>query len=154
MTVFLNAASYKAKLGKLSEATKDLAQCKNWFRKEPGASDRISITEADIALKRGNVKSALQLLKTVRAGSPLYMSAKVKMAHIYLTSRKQRKLYSQCYEEIVKKNPTIHNWILLGDAYGHSKPKKYFFLKFLEDLCRCVGAAPYGMKPHQRLTFL
>ena len=43
--------------------------------------------------------------------------AKEKMAEIFLHHRKDKKMYAQCYRQIVEKSPTAQSYILLGDAY-------------------------------------
>ena len=39
------------------------------------------------------------------------------MAEIYLHHRKDKRMYAQCYRQIVEKSPTAQSYILLGDAY-------------------------------------
>ena len=39
------------------------------------------------------------------------------MAEIYLNYRKDKRMYAQCYKQIVEKSPTAQSYILLGDAY-------------------------------------
>jgi len=39
------------------------------------------------------------------------------MATIYLVHRKDKRMYAQCYKQIVDKAPTAQSYILLGDAY-------------------------------------
>lgn len=45
------------------------------------------------------------------------MEAREKMAQIYLTHRKDRRLYAGCYRELAEKCPTPQTEMLLGDAY-------------------------------------
>ena len=46
-----------------------------------------------------------------------FIKAKEKMAEIYLHHRKDKRMYAQCYRQIVEKTPTAQTYILLGDAY-------------------------------------
>ncbi len=39
------------------------------------------------------------------------------MANIYLTHRKDKRMYAQCYKQVVDRAPTAQSYILLGDAY-------------------------------------
>jgi len=48
---------------------------------------RIVIASADLALARGEVSEALDLLKDIRDDHPYYIQAKEKMANIYLKMR-------------------------------------------------------------------
>ncbi len=45
------------------------------------------------------------------------MDAKSRMADIYKNYKHDVRAYCRCFSEIVEKNPTTANWILLGDAY-------------------------------------
>ncbi len=116
LAVLLDMAAVQAKLGKLNDATRCIARARANFAKL-GAGDRIAVAQADLALLRGDVKGALVVLKQIRPASALYMSARVRSAEIYLKHRKQKHLYAQCYEELVRRNPTLANYMLLGQAF-------------------------------------
>jgi tetratricopeptide repeat protein 21B len=62
---------------------------------------KILIANSDLSLRRGEVKQALDMLKTVGADSPHYKAAKVQMADIYLKHIGDRRLYAKCYHDIV-----------------------------------------------------
>lgn len=78
---------------------------------------RVSIANADLAIGRGDREQALSLLKTVTADKPYYIQAKEKMAEIYLTHCKDKRLYIACFEEMAEKMPGSPTAIILGDAY-------------------------------------
>eukprot|EP00466_Bigelowiella_natans_P009128 jgi/Bigna1/87657/estExt_fgenesh1_pg.C_220193 len=117
MSVFIDMAACLSKLNKLKEAQAIMDEARKTFHKAPGGTDHLTLAEGTLCLKRRDVKRALAVLKTIRASSELYMTAKVKMAEIYLNHRKQKHLYVGCYRELAQKHPTLHNRMLLGKAY-------------------------------------
>ena len=78
---------------------------------------RIAIANADFALLRGDADQALSLLRSVTDDKPYFIQAKEKMAEIYFSHRKDRKLYIACYKELAEKLPGPPTALLLGDAY-------------------------------------
>ena len=52
------------------------------------------------------------------------------MAEIYLHHRKDKRMYAQCYRQIVEKSPTAQSYILLGDAYMAIQGIDYVFYWF------------------------
>ena len=78
---------------------------------------RITVANADLALSKGEVDSALHILRAITAAQPYYLQAREKMANIYLHHRKDKKMYAQCYREVVEKSPSPQSYLLLGDAY-------------------------------------
>lgn len=82
-----------------------------------GEEIRITVANADLALEKGETDTALNILRTIGPEQPYYLQAMEKMAQIYLHHRKDKKLYAQCYRQIVDRNPTPQSYALLGDAY-------------------------------------
>ena len=78
---------------------------------------RITVANADLALAKGEVDSALHILRSITPDQAYYLQAMEKMANIYLVHRKDKKMYAQCYREIVEKSPSPQSYLLLGDAY-------------------------------------
>ena len=78
---------------------------------------RFTVANADLALQRGETDTALNVLRTISSEQPYFIQAKEKMAQIYLVHRKDKKMYAQCYRQIVEKSPTPQSYVLLGDAY-------------------------------------
>ena len=74
-------------------------------------------TISNSSLYRGEVDSALDILRTIGPEQTYYIQAKEKMAEIYLKHRKDKRMYAQCYRQIVEKAPSAQSYILLGDAY-------------------------------------
>ena len=82
-----------------------------------GEEIRLTVANADMALEKGDVDSAINILRTVGPEQPYFVEAKEKMAKIYLEFRKDKRMYAQCYRQIVDKAPTAQSYALLGDAY-------------------------------------
>ena len=78
---------------------------------------RLAVANSDLALDRGEIDSALDILKTIGPEQAYYIQAKEKMAEIYLKHRKDKRMYAQCYRQIVEKSGSAHSYVLLGDAY-------------------------------------
>ena len=78
---------------------------------------RITVSQADLALARGEVDTALGILRAISPAQPYYLAAREKMANIYLHYRKDKKMFAQCYREVVEKSPSPQSYLLLGDAY-------------------------------------
>ena len=77
----------------------------------------MAVANSDLALDRGEIDSALDILKTIGPEQAYYIQAKEKMAEIYLKHRKDKRMYAQCYRQIVEKSGSAHSYVLLGDAY-------------------------------------
>eukprot|EP00003_Mantamonas_plastica_P021293 TRINITY_DN3441_c0_g2_i6.p1 TRINITY_DN3441_c0_g2~~TRINITY_DN3441_c0_g2_i6.p1 ORF type:complete len:1340 (-),score=495.80 TRINITY_DN3441_c0_g2_i6:48-3578(-) len=114
-SLYLELANVYASAGRHHEAAKALQDALNEFQ---GTSEhvRVLIANAKFAVSRGAMESALETLGSITHKMPYYMKAKTEMAKIYLNHRKNKKQYVKCYQEMVEANPTMHTWILLGDA--------------------------------------
>ncbi len=79
------------------EATRVMQDAINEFR---GTSEetRISISNVDLSLNRGDIDGALAILKRIESTQPYYVEAREKMADIYLKHRKDKKLYVNTYK--------------------------------------------------------
>ncbi|EGD75688.1 hypothetical protein PTSG_12640 [Salpingoeca rosetta] len=116
VTVFLTLADVHIAANRLNDAAKVLTEAENQFR-DTAEAVRVTLAQSELALKRGDVEGALDLLRGVGREEPYYIQAKEKMAHIYLHHRKDKRVYAACYKELVEQNPTSHSYLLLGDAY-------------------------------------
>ncbi|XP_068790276.1 tetratricopeptide repeat protein 21A [Struthio camelus] len=115
-SIYLELAEALQLNGELHEATKIMQDATNQFS---GTSEEIRITigNADLAVHKGEVETALSMLRHVKPTQPYYIEAKEKMAQIYLHMRKDKKLYIACYCEICEQFPGPHTSLLLGDAF-------------------------------------
>lgn len=123
-TLYLELAEICTKLKKMHEATKYLEDAARLFSGTP-EHFRVTLANADIMLERGEVDQALALLGAVGPHQPMFMKAKAKMADILLKYKKDKKAYARCYAELVERNRTEENSLLLGDAYMNiQEPEK------------------------------
>ena len=58
---------------------------------------RITIANADLALAREDIEGALAMLRNITPDQAYFVQAREKMADIYLTHRKDKRLYASCY---------------------------------------------------------
>jgi tetratricopeptide repeat protein 21B len=124
VSVFVALAEAYEATGRSDEAMKVLAEAKTAFE---GTSEevRVTIADAQLAVKRGEVENALHALKMVTSNLPYYVQAQEAMASIYLNSRKDKRLYAQCYKHLADTMPSVHTQMLLGDAYMNvQEPEK------------------------------
>ncbi|GBG28211.1 Tetratricopeptide repeat protein 21B [Hondaea fermentalgiana] len=78
---------------------------------------RVIIADAEIALRRNDVKGALRMLSAVPVDSPAFTKAHLFKARIYLTHRNDKDAFVQCYVELVEQSPSAQGHVLLGEAY-------------------------------------
>ena len=116
LSIFLDLSEALRADNKVHEAAKIMQDAINEFR---GTSEesRVMIANANLDLSRGDTESALANLKKVEPDKPYYIQAREKMAEIYLNHRSDKRLYAQCYKDLVEKQPNATTKMLLGDAY-------------------------------------
>ncbi|XP_066201690.1 tetratricopeptide repeat protein 21B isoform X1 [Saccopteryx leptura] len=116
LSIFLELAEVHRLNGEQHEAAKVLQDAIHEFS---GTSEelRVTIANADLALAQGDTEQALNMLRNVTSEQPYFTEAKEKMAEIYLNHRKEKMLYITCYREIAERMPSMHSFLLLGDAY-------------------------------------
>lgn len=124
VSLFLELAEALWLKGEQHEAAKVMQDAINEFSGTPEEL-RVTIANADLALLRGDTELALSMLRNITPEQPYYISAKEKMADIYLKHRRQKRLYASCYREMVEKLPSPQTYLLLGDAYMNiQEPEK------------------------------
>ena len=72
------------------EATKVMQDAINEFQGTP-EEIRITISNADLSLGRGDVDGALGMLRNISPEQPYFVKAREKMADIYLHHRKDKR---------------------------------------------------------------
>ncbi|KAM4821302.1 tetratricopeptide repeat protein 21A isoform 1-T1 [Thomomys bottae] len=102
--------------GELHEATKVMQDAIHQFHGTPEES-RVTIANVDLALSKGHVDAALDMLRNVAPTQPYCIQAREKMADIYLEMHKDPRLFISCYRELCEHLPGPHTSLLLGDAY-------------------------------------
>ncbi len=69
-----------------------------------------------MALKSGDVKKALNMLKKIQPDSRNFLQAKKKQADIYLQELKDRNNYTRCYLEILDADQSVSNFKMVAQA--------------------------------------
>ncbi|XP_068092032.1 tetratricopeptide repeat protein 21A isoform X2 [Hyperolius riggenbachi] len=124
VSIYLELAKLLRLNGEQHEATKIIQDAIIAFRGTP-EEIRIIVANAEMSLSKGDVESALIMLRDVSPNQPYYIEVKQKMAEIYLRNRKDKKLYIACYRELSEKLPGPETSLLLGDAYMNiQEPEK------------------------------
>ncbi|MEE6489492.1 hypothetical protein FKM82_015590 [Ascaphus truei] len=124
VSIFLELVDAHQMNGEQHEAAKVLQDAINEFSGTP-EEVRLMIANAELSLAHGDVEQALTMLRNISAEQPYFVQAKEKMADIYLQHRKDKKLYTSCYRDLVEKLPSSHTYHLLGDAYMNiQEPEK------------------------------
>ena len=67
-------------------------------------------------IETGDIKKALDILKTVDASSSNFVEAKKLMATIYLNNLKDRRNFAKCYLDMIEADPSFENYINMGRA--------------------------------------
>jgi tetratricopeptide repeat protein 21B len=75
------------------------------------------IAKADLAIKKGDVDSAIDLLNEIKPGQPYYFQAHSKMARIYLKEKNDRVMFTNCFKDIVSNHPMTDAHTMMGDAF-------------------------------------
>ena len=116
VSVYLELAEAYRQTGQNQEASRIMNEAMSEFM---GTVEelRITVANAELALSKGEVDSALNILRAITPAQPYYLQAREKMANIYLHHRKDKKMFAQCYREVVEKSPSPQSYLLLGDAY-------------------------------------
>ena len=96
VSVYLELAEAYRQTGQNQEASRIMNEAMSEFQ---GTVEeiRITVANADLALSKGEVDSALNILKAITPSQPYYLQAREKMANIYLNFRKDKKMFAQCY---------------------------------------------------------
>ena len=117
ISIYLELAAVLAKLGQADHAAKIMADARAEF-KHTTESTRVLIADAELACKRRDFDAALKMLSGVPSGDLYAIRAKIKMADIYLSAKKNKKAYAACYQELASSGAqSVHGWMLLGEAY-------------------------------------
>lgn len=116
VTVYLELADIQRQLNLSHEATKTMQDAINEFAGTP-EEIKVTIANAEFSLARGDVEDALTSLRHITPEQSYYVQAREKMAEIYLKYRKDKRLYTSVYRELIDKKPSPETYLLLGDAY-------------------------------------
>jgi len=116
VSIFVKLAEIYSRLNMLSQANEILSEGKAAFE---GTAEqiRILVANSDLAIKKNDFTSAINMLSSVSADSSLYTHAVVAKADIYLKHRHDKQAFAQCYLELIQVRKTAATYILLGEAY-------------------------------------
>jgi tetratricopeptide repeat protein 21B len=114
-SIFTLLVSILVKTKQLDEATKIIQHAIAEFA---GTSEEVKVLVANsqLAIEKGEVDQALNMLRSMKPEHPQYAAAKAAMADIYMKHRKDKKAYARCYKAIVDHQPTVQNYLILGEA--------------------------------------
>lgn len=74
------------------------------------------LAQADLAMKMGDTKKALNMLKKIQPENRSFLQAKKKQAQIYLDELKDRNNYTRCYLEILDADASVSNYKMVAQA--------------------------------------
>ena len=74
------------------------------------------LAQADLAMKMGDTKKALNMLKKIMPENRSFLQAKKKQAQIYLDELKDRNNYTRCYLEILDADASVANYKMVAQA--------------------------------------
>lgn len=116
ISLFVELANVYAKQSMFNEAAKVMQDAHSEFDRTSEVV-RVSLADADLAVKRRDFDTALNILKKVPEESVYFTRAKMRMGDIYLKHRKDERQYAACFQELAYSSNTVHGFILLGEAY-------------------------------------
>lgn len=74
------------------------------------------LAQSDLAMKMGDTKKALNMLKKITPENRSFLQAKKKQAQLYLDELKDRNNYTRCYLEILDADPSVNNYKMVAQA--------------------------------------
>ena len=77
---------------------------------------KVMLAQSDMAIKMGDVKKGLAMLKKIQPDNQCFVEAKKRQAQLYLDELKDRMNYQRCYLEILDADPSVENLKLTGEA--------------------------------------
>nr|XP_033787611.1 tetratricopeptide repeat protein 21A [Geotrypetes seraphini] len=124
VSIYLELVEVLRLNGEQHEATKVMQDAIHEFSGTP-EEIRITVANADLALTKGDIETALNMLRNITPNQPYYIEVKEKMAQIYLQTQKDKKLYIGCYRDLCEHMPSPQTSLLLGDAFMNiQEPEK------------------------------
>jgi len=77
---------------------------------------RLLIANAELSVLFGEIKQAINILKNIDKSSSIWVESQKRLAHMYLTHIKDRRLYKLCFFNILEEDRSVNNLVLVGDA--------------------------------------
>ncbi|CAJ0941880.1 unnamed protein product, partial [Mesorhabditis belari] len=116
ISVHLELVDSLQALKKTEEAERIMKEAQNQWKGRPEA-EQLLLTHAQILISKGDADAALTILNRVQPNQANYQAARLKMAQIYLDEKKDRRMFTICYKELLENDPSPATYALLGDAY-------------------------------------
>ena len=113
--IFLNLVNVYCELKEFDQAKKILTRAVGEFANTP-EEVQVMLAQSDLALKMGDTKRALNMLKKISPNDRSFVQAKKKQAQIYLDELKDRNNYTRCYLEILDAKSSVENFKLVATA--------------------------------------
>lgn len=76
----------------------------------------VLMANSDIMVDLGDIKKALDILRTVDSSNASFADSRKQMADIYLKHLKDRRNFAKCYVDLIEADPTYENYKLLARA--------------------------------------
>lgn len=113
--IFLNLVNVQCELKNFDAAKRILSRAVGEFSNTP-EEVRVMLAQADLAMKMGDTKKALNMLKKILPDNRSFLQAKKKQAQIYLDELKDRNNYTRCYLEILDADASVSNYKMVAQA--------------------------------------
>ncbi|CAM9140679.1 unnamed protein product [Discosporangium mesarthrocarpum] len=114
--IFVNAIRVLAKLKRTADANELVKEAMALFQGTPDEV-QIVIANSELAIERGDFDKAIAVLGDVPKTSPSYVNVQMVKANVYITLRRDRRAYAQCYRDMAQSDPSPMTYDLLGEAY-------------------------------------
>lgn len=113
--IFLNLVNVYCENKNFDSAKRILSRAVGEFSNTP-EEVRVMLAQADLAMKMGDTKKALNMLKKIQPDNRSFIQAKKKQAQIYLDELKDRNNYTRCYLEILDADQSVQNFKMVASA--------------------------------------
>ncbi|CAJ0578453.1 unnamed protein product, partial [Mesorhabditis spiculigera] len=103
-------------LKKTDEAEQMMKEAQKQWEGQPEA-EQLLLIHAQILVAKNDPDGAIHILSKVQPHQSNYQAVRSKMAQIYLEEKKDRRMFTICFKELLESDPSPATYALLGDAY-------------------------------------